>query len=143
MPISAFWIESLIHLHLNFVKEHLYLLFTCFLYFLYGFCPFSLLLLSFLFSCFFCNGMCRFQASLIVQEPDSFPDSMFLDFTSGSAGKESACNAGDLGSIPGLGRSPGGGKGYPLQYSGLESSMDCIVHGVAKSWAQLSDFHFM
>ena len=42
-----------------------------------------------------------------------------------SAGKESVCNTGDLGSIPGLGRSPGGGKGYPLQYSGLENSMDC------------------
>ena len=47
-----------------------------------------------------------------------------------------------LGSIPGLGRSPGEGKGYPLQYSGLENSMDCIVHGVAKSWTRLSDFHF-
>ena len=46
---------------------------------------------------------------------------------------ESACNAGDLGSVPGLGRSPGEGKGYPLQYSGLENSMDCIVHGVAES----------
>ena len=54
-------------------------------------------------------------------------------FPCGSAGKESACNAGDLGSIPGLVRSPGEGKGYPLQYSGLENSMDCIVHGVAKS----------
>ena len=51
----------------------------------------------------------------------------------GSAGKESACSAGDLGSIPGLGRSPGEGKGYPLQYSGLENSMDCMVHGVTKS----------
>ena len=51
----------------------------------------------------------------------------------GSAGKESACNVGDLGSIPGLGRAPGEGKGYPLQYSGVENSMDCIVHGVAKS----------
>ena len=50
-----------------------------------------------------------------------------------SAGKESACNAEDLGSIPGLGRSPGEGKGYPLQYSDLENSMDCIVHGVAES----------
>ena len=44
-------------------------------------------------------------------------------------------------SIPGLGRSLREGKGYPLQYSGLENSMDCIVHGVAKSWIQLSDFH--
>ena len=59
-----------------------------------------------------------------------------------SAGKESACNAGDLGSTPALGRSPGEGKGYPLQYSGLENFMDCIVHGVAKSWTQLNDFHF-
>ena len=65
-----------------------------------------------------------------------------LDFPCGSAGKESACNAGDLGLIPGLGRSPGEGKGYPLQYFGLENSMDCIVHGVAKSRTQLSDFHF-
>ena len=68
---------------------------------------------------------------------------MRLGFPGGSAGKESACNSGDLGSIPGLGRSPEEGKGYPLQYSGLENSMDCIVHGVAKSWTQLSDFHFL
>ena len=54
-------------------------------------------------------------------------------FPCGSAGKESACNAGDLGLIPGLGRSPGEGKGHPLQYSGLENSMDWIVHGVAES----------
>ena len=59
----------------------------------------------------------------------------------GSAGKESACNAGDLDSVPGLGRSPGEGKGYPLQYSSLENSMHCIVHGAAKSWTRLSDFH--
>ena len=56
--------------------------------------------------------------------------------------EESACNVGDLGSIPGLGRSPGEGKGYPLQYSGLENSMACRVHGVAKSWTQLSNLHF-
>ena len=59
-----------------------------------------------------------------------------------SVGKESSCNVGDLGSIPGLGRSPGEGKGYPLQYSGLENSKDCIVHGVPKSWTWLSTFHF-
>ena len=47
----------------------------------------------------------------------------------------------DLGLIPELGRSLGEGKGYPLQYSGLENSMDCIVHGVAKSWTRLSNFH--
>ena len=58
-------------------------------------------------------------------------------------GKESACNVGAPVSIPGLGRSPGEGKGYPLQYSGLENSMDCIVHGVAKSQIRLSDFHFL
>ena len=63
-----------------------------------------------------------------------FPDS--------SVGKESACNVGDLGLVPGLGRSLGEGKGYPVQYSGLENCMDCIVHGLAKTRAQLSDFHF-
>ena len=56
-----------------------------------------------------------------------------LGFTWGSGDKEFTCNAGDLCSIPGLGSSPGEGKGYPLQYSGLENSMDSIVHGVAKS----------
>ena len=64
------------------------------------------------------------------------------DFSCGSAGKESACNAGDLGLIPGLERSAGEGKGYQLQYRDLENSMDCIVHGVPKSWTQLSNFHF-
>ena len=58
---------------------------------------------------------------------------VFLGFPGGSAGKEPTCNAGDLGSIPGLRRPPGEGKGYPLQYSGLENSMDCIIHGVAES----------
>ena len=60
----------------------------------------------------------------------------------GSAGKESACNVGDLGLIPGLGRSPREGKDYPLQYSCLENSMDPTVHGVAKSQTRLSDFYF-
>ena len=58
----------------------------------------------------------------------------------GSAGKESACNTGDLGLIPGLQRSPGEGNDDPLHYSCLENSMDCIVHGVAKSRTQVSDF---
>ena len=57
---------------------------------------------------------------------------MTTGFPGGSAGNESTCNVGDLGSIPGLGRSPGEGNGYPLQYSGLENFRDCIVHGVAK-----------
>ena len=69
------------------------------------------------------------------------PTPIFLGFPCGSAGKESACNARDLGLIPGLGRSPGEGKSYPLQYSGLENCMDCIVHGVSKSWTRPSDFH--
>ena len=65
-----------------------------------------------------------------------------LGIPGGSAGKESACNAEDLGWTPGLGRSPGEREGYPLQYSGLENSMDCIVHGIAKSLTRLSNFHF-
>ena len=65
----------------------------------------------------------------------------------GGSGKELVCGAGDSGSIPGLGRSPGEGNGNPLQYSCLENSMDrgvwqATVHGVAKSWTQLSEFHF-
>ena len=62
---------------------------------------------------------------------------VFLGFPCGSAGKESTCNEGDLGSIPGLGTPPGDWKGYPFQFSGLENSMDCIV---SRTW--LSDFHF-
>ena len=64
-------------------------------------------------------------------------------FPCGSVGKESTCNVGDLGSIPGIGKSPGEGKGYPLQYSGLENFIDCIIHGVTKSWTRLSDFHVL
>ena len=69
----------------------------------------------------------------------------FLGFPGGSKVKVSACNAGDLGSIPGLGRAPGEGNGNPLQYSCLENPMDggawwATVHGVAKSRTQLSDF---
>ena len=62
---------------------------------------------------------------------------IFMDFKKGfpssSDGKESACDMADLGSIPGFGRAPGEGKGYPLQYSDLENSMDCIVYGITKS----------
>ena len=64
-----------------------------------------------------------------------------MGFPHSSVGKEPACNEGDLGSIPGLGRVPGEEKGYPLQYTDLENSMD-TVHGVTKSWTRLSDFHF-
>ena len=73
------------------------------------------------------------SCSTLCDPPDWSPPG----FSWGSAGKESACNVGDLGSIPGLRRVAGEGKGYPLQYSGLENS-----HGVTKSWTQLSDFHF-
>ena len=59
-----------------------------------------------------------------------------MGFPGGSAGKESACNVGDLGLISGLGRYPGEGKGYPLQYSGLENSIDCIVHAITKGQTQ-------
>ena len=62
-----------------------------------------------------------------------------LSLPGGSDSKESACNARDLGLLPGSGRFPGEGIGYPLQYSGLENSIDCIVHGVAKNQTQLSD----
>ena len=64
-----------------------------------------------------------------------------MGFPDSSVGKEFACNAGDLSSMSGLGRSSGEGKGDPLQYSGLENSMDCIGHGIAKSQTQLSNFH--
>ena len=65
-----------------------------------------------------------------------------LGFPGGSAGEESACNVGDLASIPGLRIYPGEGNSHPFQYSGLENSMDCIVYGVTKSRTQLSEFHF-
>ena len=68
---------------------------------------------------------------------------IFWVFPGGSAGKESSCSAGDLGSIPGLGRSPGEGKGYPLQYSSLDNSTDSIVNGVTKSQTGLSNFHVL
>ena len=60
---------------------------------------------------------------------DWLPTPVFLGFPGGSDGKEASCNVGDLGLIPGLGRSPGEGIGYPLQYFGLENSMECVVHG--------------
>ena len=69
----------------------------------------------------------------VLPNPSGFP--------CGSAGKDSTCNVRDLGSILELGKSPREGKGYPLQYSGLENSLDCIVSGIAKSQTRLSDFH--
>ena len=80
--------------------------------------------------------------SKISQRQISYDSTYMWGFLYGSAGKESACNSGDLCLIPGLGRSPGEGKGCPLMYSGLNNSMDCVVHGVAKSQTGQSDFHF-
>ena len=71
------------------------------------------------------------------------PTPVFLTFPSGSAGKESACSAGYLGSFDSwVEKIPGEGNGCPLQHSGLENSMNCIVHGVTKSQTRLSHFHF-
>ena len=87
------------------------------------------------------------NTNLLYWQADSLPcqpagkSSKVLGFPHGSAGKESARSAGDPGLIPGLGRSPREGKGCPAQYSGLENSMDCIVHGVAKHRTRLSDCH--
>ena len=85
----------------------------------------------------------RYLAQEDSLEKGQATHSSVLGFPGSSTGKESTCNVGDLGSIPGLGRSPGEGKGWPLQYSGLESFMDCIVHRVTKSRKQLSDFQFL
>ena len=78
------------------------------------------------------------MANLIWREPIYLSRSFEFNlrstgFPCGSAGKESACSVGDLDLILELGRSPGEGKGYPLQYSGLQNAMDCIVHRVADS----------
>ena len=91
-----------------------------------------------------CNAGDRFDSrgGKIRWRRDRLPTPVFLGFPCGSGGKESACNSGDLGSIPGLGRSAVEGNSYPLQYSGLENSMDYIVHGVSNSWTWLGDFHF-
>ena len=78
----------------------------------------------------------------ISGEGIDYPLHYSLGFPGGSAGKDSTCNTADLASTPGFGRCPPEGKGCPLQYSGLENSMDCMVHGVTKSQAGLSGVHF-
>ena len=80
--------------------------------------------------------------ALLNQRPQKIILFNMDGFAGASAGEESACNAGDLSSIPGLGKSPGEGRDCLLQYSGLENSMDYIVHGVSKSWAWLRNFRF-
>ena len=77
------------------------------------------------------------NASSIVWAP-----STVWGFPGGSTGSESTYNVGDLGLIPGWGKPPGKGKSYPLQHSGLENSIDCIIHGVTKRQTRLGDFHF-
>ena len=89
--------------------------------------------------CFFPSKILNWSLYSLIQKCTLIP--RFLPIPP-KGGKESACNAGDLGLIPRLGRSPEEGKGYPLQYSGLENSMNCIVHGVAKNRTQLSSFIF-
>ena len=79
------------------------------------------------------ESLFNFSVREIHWRRDRLPTTVFLAFPCGLTGKESICNARDLGSIPGLGRFPGEGKGYPLQYSGLENSMECIVHRVTES----------
>ena len=88
------------------------------------------------------EALIRFWVRRILWRRDRLPTAVFLGFPCGSVGKDFTCNAGVLGLIPGLGRSPGEGTGFPRQHSGLENSMDCIVHGVVKSWTRLSNFHF-
>ena len=95
------------------------------------------------------NGINWYLSAVLFRSCDFLKTESYLGpiffwekLTCGSAGKESACNVGDLGLIPGLGRSPGEGKGYPLQYSALENSMDYAVHGVTKSRTRLIGFHF-
>ena len=75
----------------------------------------------------------QFLGWKICWRSEGLPTPVFLGFPCGSASEESACNVGDLDLIPGLGRCPGEGNGYPLQYSDLEDSMDGMVHGVAES----------
>ena len=105
------------------------------------------LVISCLFDNSHSNGINWYLSAVLFRSCDFLKTESYLGpiffwekLTCGSAGKESACNVGDLGLIPGLGRSPGEGKGYPLQYSALENSMDYILNGVSKSWTRLSRF---
>ena len=89
-------------------------------------------------SYFSCAQFFEILWTVVHQTPLSYLDCLICTwgFPGDSASKESVCNVGDLSLIPGLGRPPEEGKGYPLQYSGLKN----IVHGVTKSWTRLSDF---
>ena len=140
MSISAGWLVFVVdffELHICFVNSALISHMVC-KYFI----PFyRLSFVSFLVS----FAVQRFNSWLrkIFWRRDRLPSPVFLGFPCGFfSSKEPVCSVGDLGSIPGLGRSVGKWKGYPLLYSGLENSMDCIVHGVAKSRTRLSNFNF-
>ena len=106
-------------------------------------CNWILILLGFLVSSYFLYSNFRSAIVRYLEAHFSNTKHIFILIMSASLVaqlvKEFACNVGDLGSVPVVGRSCGEGKGYPLQDSGLDNSMDCIVHGVAKSWTQLSD----
>ena len=84
----------------------------------------------------------QFLGGKIRWRRDRRPTLVYSGFPDGSAGEGTTFNVGDQSSVPGLGRSPGEGHGNPLQYPGLENSMDCIIHRVAKSQTQLSNCHF-
>ena len=84
----------------------------------------------------------QFLGRKLCWRMDKLPTLAFFGFPRGSAGEESTFNVGCQGLIPGLVRSPGVMKGYPLQYSALENSMDCLVHGVTNRRTGLSNFHF-
>ena len=80
--------------------------------------------------------------NIFLHEYNCLSTIYYVGFPGGSAGKKSTCSVGELGSICGLGWSPGERIGYPLQYSGLENPIDCIVHDITKSHTQPNDFHF-
>ena len=93
--------------------------------------PFPLLLTFCIIVVHLLQLVSQFGTLLLTKVHDLHKVSLCMGFPGGSGSKESACNVGDLGSIPGLGRSPGEGNGYPLQHAGLENPMDCRTHGVA------------
>ena len=157
--VNSVFFDNILHLVIRFLKHsshHVlqylfqYLAYLCFdLYCLFFFLGFFLLSLVYsmveIFTKYLTLSMKSFNCHKIVflsHRGFTASSDHQVGFPCGSAGKESFCDAGDLGSIPGLGRPPGEGNCYPLQCSGLENSMDCTVHGVTKSRTQLRDFHW-
>ena len=132
-PYSITTMQALLLLCSKFGNQKVRVSLLCFLYiyFKISWRPLYFIIL-FLFVYLAALGLSRIFSHIV--ELLGFPDSSVV--------KESARNAGDPGLIPGSGRSAGEGNGYPLQYSGLENSMDCVVHGVTKNRTRWSDFHF-